>query len=365
MRYLSRRLAIIAALWLCHGTAACVFTQDPTAAPVTKTQDMSGDMTPSDLGGDMTPADLGGDMVVADLGGDMAPSDMSGDMVVADMGGDMTQQDMGCRSDCEVGERRCSLSGRNILSCERDNLTGCNTFEVEMPCAAETVCEMRDGAPACGQPGPCVGVPIMQRCARVGATRCKDDGGLEVCQGDESDEQSCLQWTDGQCVEGQSCDAATGACVCENTCVEGQQRCGASGPERCEADGNGCLSWTASMACSASQSCQETNNGPTCCEDACSPSESGKGRCTSTSPGRYEVCRLQANGCYVWADQSCPNAGVGDTISSAVACDSMNSRNYIRCSDETPLIGSNPPSECVSVTCSVTNFCDPTSPSTC
>lgn len=355
MRYLSRRLAIIAALWLCHGTAACVFTQEPAAAPVTG-RDMGSDQG----GGDMAPSDMGGDMTPSDMGGDMTSSDMGADMVVADMGGDMS-----CEVTCALGEEICGPNRRNIFKCIDDELSACNTTETLKTCEEGTLCTARGGSATCVETGPCADVPAEQRCVRIDATRCSDNGGLEICQGDDNDAQRCPQWVAAQCVDGQVCDPNADACVCENTCAQGQQRCGASGPETCEADNNGCLSWVAQAACSDMQSCQETNNGPTCCEDACAPSESGKGRCTSTSPGRYEVCRLQANGCYSWTSLSCPNASVGDSISSAVACDSMNSGNYIRCSDENPIIGTNPSPECVSVTCSVTSFCDPTSPSTC
>jgi hypothetical protein len=97
-------------------------------------------------------------------------------------------------------------------------------------------------------------------CGPIGAQECVDGTNYQVCTA----VGTCLAWgTPMPCLEGQTCNAATGQCeggeTCQNECANvGVKTCTKEGDKvlECQAGGNGCNVLVELETCTGGQTCQ-------------------------------------------------------------------------------------------------------------
>jgi len=149
----------------------------------------------------------------------------------------------------------------------------------------------------------CKDLPEASVCAGAGLQRCGATS-PEVCA---PNADGCLVWSAGvPCAAGQTCSEADGQCRCSNTCsAVGGTECNGTVIRTCTADAGGCLAWVNGEDCAAGgQVCDEGSGAAQCaatCTDACSPA--GTRRCAT---GVIQGCGQEASGCLGWIDlQDC------------------------------------------------------------
>lgn len=346
MRHLSRRLAILAALCLCHGTVACVFTQEPSTPSTSR--DMGADQgAPSD----MTTSDMPvNDMTTPDM---PVTGDMSGDMPADDMGADMA-----CPEPCAEGTKRCSEDGLAIEECSRAG--DCLRFTTTTQCEDDQSCEqgMADRI-ACVAPGPCKDVPALTRCGPEVRTTCKPNttNVMLTCPGaDPTAPDVCPTWQEQACPADQVCDAAAGKCVCQDQCQQaGSMVCNADGHiQTCEQGADGCLVLSVPVICLDGKTCRvDANNQARCllpCERECDPADVGRGVCLG-AVGKYQICEYNAQlQCHQMVEHACRDVSRLDSYVEQVACSISGPNNMIECRDTTG-VATNPEPTCHVVSC--------------
>jgi len=115
----------------------------------------------------------------------------------------------------------------------------------------------------------CGGGPDCKNpCSAVGVTQCAGSQ-IQTCKADTN---GCLTFSAPvACGVQQFCIPTTNACIaCVNTCSTGQTQCSGTQVQTCTADANGCLAFAAPSSCPAGQSCFAGQNrclnvsGPAC-----------------------------------------------------------------------------------------------------
>jgi len=149
----------------------------------------------------------------------------------------------------------------------------------------------------------CKDLPEASVCAGAGLQRCGATD-PEVCA---PNADGCLVWSAGvPCAADQTCSQADGQCRCSNTCsAVGGTECNGTVIRTCQASAAGCLAWVNGEDCAAGgQVCDEGSGAAQCaatCTDACSPA--GTRRCAT---GVIQGCGQEASGCLGWIDlQDC------------------------------------------------------------
>lgn len=151
-----------------------------------------------------------------------------------------------CTNACpSYGATRCSPEGDSIQSCV-DSDNGCWGWSPKVFCLAGNRCVNNQCTTQC-----------INRCQKVGDTKCSDDGLSYVTCVEGADQ--CLTWSAARaCHVGEYC--AVGKCVprCHHQCVlEGQTRCVAGGKhlQTCVRDSSGCMTWSVPTLCRANEWC--------------------------------------------------------------------------------------------------------------
>jgi len=180
---------------------------------------------------------------------------------------------------CDADVARCDAAVNAIISCNIDG-----TRETVVPCADDTLCVLREGAPTCaervcepnalgcedpqnafecdatGTMKTVIACPTGRLCAdgicqqRVcvpGTSRC-DGAGIRVCAEDGLSEPYSTCAMDDACIDSpHGCACAAGACT-PLACTPGSMRCAGVGTQTCAANGR---SWSTSVACGADETC--------------------------------------------------------------------------------------------------------------
>ncbi|VVC02027.1 Right handed beta helix region [uncultured archaeon] len=146
---------------------------------------------------------------------------------------------IGCRSECVIGQTRCS---GNLVSICGDNYgNNCTTWGYYHSCPSGQVCRGDKCQAAC----PNVCTPGQQRCQGPAVQNCtiSPDG--------------CPSWVNlTECTSGEACINSTCVRTCTDSCVQGAGRCNQNVVEMCAVQGSGCLDWSPSKACDATELCQ-------------------------------------------------------------------------------------------------------------
>jgi hypothetical protein len=115
---------------------------------------------------------------------------------------------------------------------------------------------------ACGGAGGGGSTPSTcnDTCSTTGKTQCSGSH-VQTCQANAN---GCLTWSAlAACPTGQACVAASNTCaaVCNDACSsQGATQCSGLLVQTCTADANGCLAWSAAAACPTSLSCNASQN---------------------------------------------------------------------------------------------------------
>ncbi len=141
-------------------------------------------------------------------------------------------------------------------------------------------------------------------CSAAGDRRCDPNGaGVETCA---QQSNGCLEWSAPvACPSGQTCSNGQCSGGCANACsTAGQPQCSpdGSGVETCAQQSDGCLGWSAPVACPSGHTCSngQCSGG---CTNACSTE--GQAQCSPDGSG-VETCAQQSDGCLGWsAAHSC------------------------------------------------------------
>ncbi len=201
-----------------------------------------------------------------------------------------------CKDACTSGATQCSPDGSGVETCDLQ-ANGCYGWTPSAACAVGQSCSN----------GQC-GNGCTDGCLTSGATRCTADySGVETCQ---TQANGCLGWSAGvACGAGETCSGGFCSTSCPYACIQNTTQCAAdgSGVQTCVEQANGCYEWSSGVACAAGQSC----SGGQCvtgCTNACTAATT---QCAADGSG-VQTCGLQASGCYGWssgvacaAGQSC------------------------------------------------------------
>jgi len=194
-----------------------------------------------------------------------------------------------CTNACTAGLTQCAVGV--VQSCQT-GANGCTQWVTTTTCGTHETCTVT-GADA-GATASCV--CNSSECTEVG-TVCQDSQTVATCAKDVS---GCFYAAStSPCTAPMSCSGLTpsAACslTCTNSCTQGQKSCVSGGLVTCTLGSNGCLAYSAPVACGAHQSCTGATGAATC---SCNPNE-----CVSANPvcaGSTAVatCGLDAQGCY-------------------------------------------------------------------
>lgn len=150
-----------------------------------------------------------------------------------------------CSDECDVaGTKACE--GGGVKTCGAFDADPCLEWGDAVPCGAGATCSNGFCSATCSD-----------ECARAGEVQCSG-GGVSTCGAFDAD--PCLEWGDPVACEAERV-CVGGACVetCTSECGPlGARVCATGGYRTCgDDDGDGCLTWSATVACGATASCVE------------------------------------------------------------------------------------------------------------
>ena len=190
-----------------------------------------------------------------------------------------------CRNECPVGGTLCQ-DATHVLACGNFDTDPCLDLGAAIDCGSGRHCEA----------GQCVldGTACSNECSASGIAACFGDA-VRTCG--QSDGDSCLDLSPPvSCDSGQVCRA--GACVafCLDECSSsGATECAGNGVRTCgETDADGCLEWSAPVACTAPATCSVGVCAATCTNDC---SNNGSSQCSSDSSGVSWCGQFDSDAC--------------------------------------------------------------------
>lgn len=205
-----------------------------------------------------------------------------------------------CTDQCQDGARGC-LDAETEVRCVQVDPAACLDWGEPTTCPERTRCRAGSG---------CVEACVDEGCV-AGSWRCTD-GGRQRCV---VVEPGCHLWGAIEaCVGGTTCE--DGACVeaaCEDTCLEGQRRCGEGGVETCVRDAD-CTLWSDAVACPGDTQCAGAGECGVCAPDATESRPCGNcGTQTRTCGadgqwGEWSACE-GGGACQPGARDACGNCG--------------------------------------------------------
>ena len=199
-----------------------------------------------------------------------------------------------CDDDCSpaTGWGRCF--GNIYLQCGHYDADPCVDFAVSDICQPGETC-FGDGI-GCAE--------CLDECPVDGQEVCPSNIDHWVCGNFDAD--SCLEWDRRTCGDDETCDSATGTCVCLDGCyVPGTRICdGYYGTMLCDDhDGDGCDEWGDRTTCPGTETC----SGGTC-STSCSNDCSYEGRHECYTGPRRRICGYyDTDPCLEWTPiEPCP-----------------------------------------------------------
>lgn len=227
--------------------------------------------------------------------------------------GDCVELPRDCSDTCTPPETRCTQTGE-VETCSDHNGDSCNEFGGARACDAGEVCDAADGL--------CKMSMCTDECAE-GETSCEDDLITTCVTGVEG----CLGFGPAkECPEGQAC--ADGTCEdvagCEDECTEGETVCSGDGNLRecrTDVDADSCTEFTAGTACPGTDVCRQGECvAENACQDQCL---AGEQVCVNND---IAVCETNDEGCLEFtapmacpgANESCQNMGGGNVMCAPV-----------------------------------------------
>ncbi len=224
-----------------------------------------------------------------------------------------------CKNGCQnTGASECvDNSGTPAVHTCQTQANGCLGWSAPQNCPSGQTC-------ASGQCG------CASTCPK-GATQCNQDGsGFETCQ---TQADGCLGWSTAQaCPGGQTCSSGRCASTCTDACAANATQCSsdASGVETCAQQSNGCLGWSAAVACDSGKTCSG-GQCKTTCTNVCTKDAT---RCAPDG-AEIQTCNLQANGCTDWsAAVACPAGQTCSNGQCATTCTNVCTQNGTRCAPD-------------------------------
>lgn len=148
-------------------------------------------------------------------------------------------------------------------------------------------------------------VVCSNKCLNAGLAQCAAGGKVQTCSADAN---GCLDWSAAVACSGQQfCDSVQSKCVaCANGCTSaGATQCAGSQVQTCATDANGCQSWGAATACPGSEYCDNVQQKCLTCVNTCPQASS-----TQCAGQQLQTCMANAQGCLAWSlAADCPTAG--------------------------------------------------------
>lgn len=216
---------------------------------------------------------------------------------------DADQQHRCCRTDCQLGDRQCN---GNILEwCALDSATGCGEWAQYRNCSSRGGCEVTGGEAACA-----IELECDVNC-RIGATRCQANT-IQVC---EADGDGCPSWSNGTTCAGDlpfcTTDDAGTRCEgsCSHACSAGATRCNDSVIQNCEVGAGGCRGWVDGPDC-APETCEMVAGSAECSGGGCSDECGSEGASCNDLGTILTLCeRNSLTGCLELNVQDCTASG--------------------------------------------------------
>jgi hypothetical protein len=187
----------------------------------------------------------------------------------------------------EPGVLICSTDKKTVLECGK-NQDGCQTWIEDTACIGAQTCQATDNGAAC----------VCNDACAAGASRCQGSV-IETC----ATVQGCLAWSAGtDCADtGKACAVVNGTAQCTDVCQsdctrENATRCHNGTVQTCTQNGT-CLNWQDTTTCTGRKQCVEDANGAACvCQDSCADGDS---QCSGT---KIQTCGKDADNCRIWTD---------------------------------------------------------------
>ncbi|MBO4351266.1 MAG: metallophosphoesterase, partial [Proteobacteria bacterium] len=205
--------------------------------------------------------------------------------------------DAECTDACTIDSKRCSNDGVEVCAKLED---GCTNWKLDSKCETGTHCNEDSFT--------CEDDEVTQECeesCKEGDRRCGFHG-IEMCQ---KVDDKCFGWEIETLCEGDTiCAPDKFECiaeeetdppiVCAEPCTENTKRCGENGVEICTQQESGCIEWGTDKICDAGTHCDEEQLDCIAgCTETC---EQGKSkRCNEDN--ELEECKPNANGCAEWS----------------------------------------------------------------
>lgn len=190
-----------------------------------------------------------------------------------------------CRDECPVGGTLCA-DENTVATCGNFDSDICRESGSPISCGSGERCEQ----------GTCVdeNTACTNECANAGEVVCFGDA-VRTCGSFDSD--ACLDLGPPvACGPGDVCSAGQCQAFCVDECsTPGEDECAGDGVRTCgDADNDGCLEWSAAVACTGGTYCSEGSCVETCTDEC---AMAGQAVCTPDGTGVSQCGQFDSDAC--------------------------------------------------------------------